>query len=109
MRQILQQLPLLVGLLMGCAQGSSDWVAATPPAAPGGTPVHIVGVVRHSDLEGGFFAITGQDGTTYDPTNLPAEFQKDGLAVEAEARRRDDMAGIHMAGPIVDLVRIRRR
>ena len=51
----------------------------------------------------------GDDGTTYDPTNLPDAFKQDGLGVEAEARRRDDAAGIHMVGPIVDIVRIRRR
>ena len=60
-------------------------------------------------LEGGYFAIRGEDGVSYDPTNLPAEFQKDGLKVEAEARRRDDMMGIHQGGPIVQLVRIRAR
>jgi hypothetical protein len=51
----------------------------------------------------------GNDGVTYDPTNLPPEFQKDGLTIEAEARRRDDMMGIHQVGPIVQLVRVRAR
>ena len=87
----------------------TSWVTPAPAAEPGGTAVHITGIVSHIDLEGGFFAIKGDDGTTYDPTNLPAEFQKDGLAVEAEVRRRDDMAGIHQAGPIVEIVRIRAR
>jgi len=61
------------------------------------------------ELEGGFFAIRGDDSVTYNPTNLPAEFQQDGLAVEADARRRDDMAGIHQVGPLIQLERIRRR
>jgi hypothetical protein len=107
-----------LALLLGCAACSSNgahaggeaaWVTPAPAAEPGGTTVHVTGIVSHLDLEGGFFAIKGDDGTTYDPTNLPAEFQKDGLAVEAEVRRRDDMAGIHQAGPIVDIVRIRAR
>ena len=46
---------------------------------------------------------------TYDPTNLPPVFQEDGLQVEAEGRRKDDMAGIHQVGPIIQLERIRRR
>ena len=94
----------------GCSRGApDDWVTPTPAAEPGGTPVHVVGTVQRVELEGGFFAIKGDDGTTYDPTNLPDAFKQDGLEVEAEARRRDDAAGIHMVGPIVDIVRIRRR
>jgi hypothetical protein len=50
-----------------------------------------------------------EEAGTDDPTNLPPAFQRDGLRVEAEARRRDDMMGVHQAGPIVQLVRIRTR
>jgi hypothetical protein len=94
------------------ANGGGDeagWVTPSPAAEEGGTDVRITGVVTHVELEGGFYAIRSDDGVTYDPTNLPPEFQKDGLKVEAEARRRDDMMGIHQAGPIVELVRIRAR
>ena len=87
----------------------AEWVTPSPAAEAGGTDIHITGTVSHVELEGGFYAIRGDDGVTYDPTNLPPEFQKDGLEVEAEARRRDDMMGIHQAGPIVQLVRIRAR
>jgi len=101
---------LLAGLaLAACGSTPEDWVLPTPAVEAGGTTIRIVGTIRRVELEGGFFAIAGNDGVSYDPTNLPAEFQQDGLAVEAEARRRDDVAGIHMAGPIVELVRIRRR
>ena len=94
--------------LAGCGSPGAEWVVATPAAEPVGARVHIIGVVRQSELEGGFYAIHGNDGVTYDPTNLPPEFQQDGLQIEAEARRRDDMAGIHQVGPIVQLERIRR-
>jgi hypothetical protein len=103
-------------LLMGvaaCSNGAgrdeAGWVTPSPAAEEAGTAVRITGVVSHVELEGGFYAIRGDDGVTYDPTNLPPAFQKDGLRVEAEARRRDDMMGIHQAGPIVQLVRIRAR
>jgi hypothetical protein len=109
MRNVVHALLLVSGLAAACGKSSNDWVTPTPAAESDGTPVHIVGVVRHLEVEGGFYAIEGEDGTTYDPTNLPAAFRKDGLAVEADARRRDDMAGIHMSGPIVQLVRIRTR
>jgi hypothetical protein len=104
-------------LLMGVAacangaagQGEAGWVTPSPAAEEAGTDLRITGVVSHVQLEGGFYAIRGDDGVTYDPTNLPPAFQRDGLRVEAEARRRDDMMGIHQAGPIVQLVRIRAR
>jgi hypothetical protein len=43
------------------------------------------------------------------PLNLPADFRVDGLAVEADTRRRDDVATIGLAGPVLELLRIRRR
>ena len=106
-----------IGLLMAvtaCANGAgghdeAGWVTPTPAPEDVGTEVRITGVVKHVELEGGFYAIRGDDGVTYDPTNLPPAFQRDGLRVETEARRRDDMMGIHQAGPIVELVRIRAR
>ncbi len=73
-----------------------------------GPVFHLGGTVRHVELEGGLFVIDAADGTRYVPTNLPTEYQIDGLALEAEARRRDDMASIAMVAPLVELVRIRK-
>jgi hypothetical protein len=110
MCRTLRGLVVLTSLMLGgCGRSSEEWVVPNPAAEAGGTEIRIVGTVRRVELEGGFFAIQGDDGVSYDPTNLPEQFQKDGLQIETEARRRDDRAGIHMAGPIVDLVRIRRR
>jgi hypothetical protein len=102
--------PLLTLLVIAaCGPHEADWVSPTPAAEPIGPQIHITGVVRHFELEGGFYAIRGDDSVTYNPTNLPAEFRQDGLAVEADARRRDDMASIQQVGPLVQLERIRRR
>ncbi|MFL5522403.1 MAG: hypothetical protein ACJ8B6_15790 [Gemmatimonadales bacterium] len=110
MRRYVHALTALIAMVLGgCGRSSEEWVVPTPAAEAGGMELHIVGTIRRVELEGGFFAIRGEDGVTYDPTNLPTQFQKDGLAIEADARRRDDRAGIHMTGPIVDLVRIRQR
>ncbi len=95
--------------LAACGGGKSDWVVPTPAPEKTGQPIHLTGVVRYYELEGGFYAIRGADGVTYNPTNLPSEFRKDGLPVDAEARRRDDAVGIHQVGPIVELERIRAR
>jgi hypothetical protein len=85
----------------------------TAPVSPGDpasadSVVTISGVVRHFDLEGGFFAIRGDDGVTYDPSNLADDFRHDGLRVRARARLRPDRSGIHMVGPIVDIIDIER-
>jgi hypothetical protein len=102
---------LLMALLVvaACGPREGDWVSPTPAADQVGQLIHITGIVRHFELEGGFYAIRGDDSVTYNPTNLPAEFRQDGLAVEADARRRDDMASIQQVGPLVQLERIRRR
>jgi hypothetical protein len=56
----------------------------------------------------GFWAVRGDDSTTYDPLGgLPTDFQHDGLRVRLEAKMRPDMASIHMAGPIVEIISIR--
>ena len=100
---------LIIILLAGCGQGGDDWVTPTPPAEVKGPTLTIAGVVRHLEIGGGVFAIRGQDSVTYDPTNLPDGFRKDGLRVEAVARRCDDMMSMRQVGPIVDLERIRAR
>ena len=92
-----------------CSSGGSEWAVPTPAAGTTGAELHITGQVHHYEMEGGFYAIRGTDGVTYDPTNLPREFQQEGLSVEADARHRNDMVGIHQVGTIVELVRIRKR
>ena len=84
-------------------------VAATGAACQLNSDVRVNVTVRHYSLEGGFWAIRGDDSTTYDPLNsLPAEFQQEGLRVFLEGKIRNDLGGIHMAGPIVEIRSIRR-
>jgi hypothetical protein len=76
---------------------------------PGHDTVRVDGTVHHYDLEGGFWAVRGDDSTTYDPMNgLTAEFQQEGLRVRLEGKIRKDMTSIHMVGPIVEVTSIRR-
>ena len=71
--------------------------------------VCVNGVVRHFTLEGGFWAVRGDDSTTYDPIDgLPAAYQVDGLRVRLTARVRTDVGSFHMAGPVVDVLDLRR-
>lgn len=96
---------------LACAPKASQdpWLLAVPEAEIQGTPVRVVGVVEHSELEGGFFLIRGTDGKAYDPMNLPDEFQKAGLPVEADVIPRPDQASIRQVGAIVQVIRIRKR
>jgi len=68
---------------------------------------NISATVRFITIEGGFYALRGDDSVTYDPTNLPRLFQVDGLRVQSRLNVRSDLGGIHMVGPIVDIVEIK--
>jgi hypothetical protein len=74
-----------------------------------GNQMEIRGVVRYYELEGGFYGIRSEEGETYNPINLPAEFRQDGLPVWASVRLRNDMMGIHQAGALVEIIEIRKR
>lgn len=97
---------LLPFLLFACA-----------PMSPGGGEevtrngdlISGTGTVRYFDLEGGFYAIVGDDNVTYDPTNLAADFQKSDLRVIFRARLQENQVGFHQAGPIVEILEIRRK
>lgn len=67
------------------------------------------GTVRHVPLEGGFYAIDGDDDRHYNPTNLPVEFRQDGITIRFSGRARDDMMSIRMYGTIIELDHVERR
>jgi heat shock protein HslJ len=71
--------------------------------------VQVAGTVHHLDVEGGVWVIRTTDGTQYKPVELPEAYQVDGLAVEAEARRRDNVVSVDMAGQAIELLTIRKR
>lgn len=101
--------PFLLALAACGAPKSNPWVVLPAAADTTGTRVTIKGTVQYTGVEGGVYSIRAEDGTNYDPTNLPPEFRKAGLAVEAEARTQPAMVGINQVGPIVSLIRIRNR
>jgi len=65
------------------------------------------GLVRHIDLEGGFYGIVDDLGERYDPSNLPEDFKVDSLRVRYEATVTDKMT-THMWGRPVDIITIER-
>ena len=81
----------------------------TAPELPDGA-IRVNGTIQYFSLEGGFWAIRGEDGVTYDPMNgLDPSFQREHLRVTLVARVRNDMGGIHMVGPIVEVISIDTR
>lgn len=91
--------------IVSAACSSSPTAPQLPPGA-----IQVNGTVRYFTLEGGFWAVRGDDGVTYDPMNgLAAEFQRENLRVTLVAKVRNDMASIHMVGPIVEVLSIQTR
>lgn len=101
---------VLILILASCASTGEEqegWVELMPEEEEAGSSIRLTGTVRHVDLEGGVYVIRDAEGTNFNPTNLPAAFRAEGLAVEAVAQRRDDLMSTAMVGPLVDLLRIR--
>ncbi len=68
----------------------------------------ISGTVRYMEIEGGFYGLVADDGTKYDPINLPAEYKKNGLRVKFTVREKKDVMSFHMWGKIVEVVKIKK-
>lgn len=103
-------------LLLTVGAASLGCRSSSDPAPPAGGRIVVkgdeisgTGTVRFFAIEGGFFAIVGDDGKTYDPYGaIPSALARDGLRVRFAARIRHDMAGIHMVGSIIELITIER-
>ena len=113
MRQTL--LAATLALVLGCDQG-----VGVDPALSGsqikqcsevvGERICVTGAVNYYNLEGGFWAVRGDDKVTYDPVGgLPEGFEVDGLRVFLVAKELKNAAGVHMVGPIVDIISITRQ
>lgn len=99
-------LAALVAMSLFSAACSSS---PTAPDVPAGA-IQVNGTVRHFPLEGGFWAVRGDDGVIYDPMNgIASEFQRENLRVRMVAKVRNDIGGIHMVGPIVEVLSIQHR
>ncbi len=68
----------------------------------------LTGRVAYIGLEGGFYGIYGDDGVSYDPVNLPADFQKDSLRILFNGTILTEQASTHMWGTLLKLNKIER-
>lgn len=70
--------------------------------------LHIDGEVTYMEIEGGFWAIQTDD-ETYEPTNLPSEYQKEKLEVTIAANLEENKVSHRMVGPIISIVEISKK
>ncbi len=70
--------------------------------------LYFEGEVTYMEIEGGFWAIETDD-ETYEPTNLPSPFKKDGLDVTVAANVDENVGSIRMVGPVIHIVDIEKR
>jgi hypothetical protein len=85
---------LIISLFCASCSTSSEYIEAQ-------------GTITYVGLEGGFWGILASDGRKFDPVNLPDKFKKDGLIVRVKLRPRDELAGTHMWGQMVEVIEIR--
>ena len=84
----------------------NDSSLAETPASPSVDAFEITGTVVYRDIEGGFYAIDAEDGSKYEPMNLPESFRKDGLKVKVTAQLKTDVMGFYMYGSVIEVVDI---
>lgn len=88
---------------------SSACAGPTSPGLPQGA-IQVNGTVLYVNLEGGFWAVRGDDGVTYDPMNgLASQFRRENLRVTLIGKVRNDIGGIHMTGPVIEVLSIHTR
>lgn len=71
-----------------------------------GDVVSGTGSVERFEVEGGFFAIRGDDGKVYEPMNLPPAFERAGVRVRFTAKLRRDVGSFRMVGEVVEIQQI---
>lgn len=67
---------------------------------------NLSGTVKYVSLEGGFWAIYGDNNKHYDPINLPKEFHSEGKRIKFIFKERNDLASFHMWGTIIELIEV---
>jgi hypothetical protein len=99
---------LLFLVAAGC-QSSESKGGPIGRSGTAGTPLQTVtGTVEHVDVEGGFYGIRADDGTKWDPVNLPEDFQKDGVRVQVRVHELTNRVSPHMWGKVARIVEIKR-
>lgn len=79
-----------------------DIEASTSPENSS-TVVKGTGTIRFMEFEGGFYGIIADDSTRYDPGQMEAKFEQDGLRVRFELTPRKDVMTMRQWGTPADV------
>jgi hypothetical protein len=66
--------------------------------------MEIIGTVKYQNLSGGFWGIVDDAGNCWKPVKMPKALQKEGLAVELNAKKSDGIISIFMWGTTIDIL-----
>ena len=92
---------LFAGIASACSLGA-------PLSQCPSRQICVNGTALFFGIEGGFWAVRGDDSVSYDPVGgLPAPFRQSGLRVHLRAWERRDLGSFHMVGPVVEIISIR--
>ena len=105
-----------IALLAAACSNDEPQMAANDSDDPDGSaarqeqagPVFFFGTVQRLPDNGGVWVVRTAGGKQYQPVQLPAEFQVDGMAVEVQALKRDQAMTQDTLGQTIDIVEIRR-
>ncbi|MGQ8365650.1 hypothetical protein [Glaciecola sp. 1036] len=61
------------------------------------------GKIEYKDIEGGFYAFIGKDGSKFTPFNLDAQFRQNGLVVRIKAEVMEDMMTTTQFGKLIKI------
>ena len=86
-----------VAVLFACALSTAQAAGKSPVRVSGS------GTVVFVSVEGGFYGIVCDNGTTYDPQNLPDQYRVNGLHVRFNATVLADQTSFHMWGTLIAL------
>jgi hypothetical protein len=97
---------LLLCMLAGCGGGGGNpGTTFTTSSSPQDPTLQVPGTVKFVAIEGGFWGIKGDDGTAYEPTNLPANFQNDGERIRFSFKPVSGHS-VHQWGQLVEITGI---
>jgi len=99
---------LLLAVLEGCRSTPANPSGQAPSRSEGEHAQVVTGTVRHIDLEGGFYGIVTDEGAKLDPVNLPEEYRKDGVRIEARVVEIRGRVSTHMWGKLVRIIEFKR-
>ncbi|NOT15125.1 MAG: hypothetical protein HOP21_06025 [Methylotenera sp.] len=69
----------------------------------------ITGTIFYVPIDGECWTIKGDDKVTYEISNLPKKYQKNGMLVRAKIKILTDMSSICMAGTLAEIETIQAK